>query len=110
MIKVYLMCPYSHKRYHVRQSRVLLASRTAAYLMRQGYCVYSPLSHSDQIAHHIENHLDHDFWLRQCRPFVEWADEVHLILADGWDKSRGIALELEWAKELGKPVHYINPE
>ena len=104
------MCPYSHERYHVRQSRVLLADRVAARLMLQGFCVYSPLSHSDQIAHHLDNHLDHDFWLRQCRPFMEWADEARVIMAEGWNISTGIKLEMEWLADMGKSFEYIDPD
>ena len=110
MIKVYLMCPYSHPEYFVRQYRVNLADRVAAWLMLQGHVVYSPLSHSHRIAHHLNNHLEHDFWLRQCHPFVEWADEARVIMAEGWNISTGIKLELEWLADMGKPFEYIDPD
>jgi hypothetical protein len=43
----------------------------AAQLMEAGHVVFSPLSHSHRIAHYIDNHLDHEFWLKQCLPFVD---------------------------------------
>lgn len=110
MKKIYLMCPYSAPSPYVRECRVLLADKVAAALMQQGHIVYSPLSHSHRVAHHLENHLSHDFWLRQCRPFVEWADEARVIMAAGWNLSAGIKLELEWLADMGKPFKYIDPE
>lgn len=104
MRKIYLAAPYSHPDHHVRELRTQQASRAAAQLMREGYCVFSPLSHSHPIADHIGNHLEHDFWLNQCLPFVKWCDELWVLELDGWEKSRGIQMEIEAAKSNGKGV------
>jgi nucleoside 2-deoxyribosyltransferase len=104
MRKIYLAAPYSHPDPQVRENRVHQVSRAAAQLMREGNCVFSPLSHSHLIADHIGNHLEHDFWLNQCLPFIEWCDELWVMLLDGWEDSRGIEMEIEAASKAGKTV------
>lgn len=104
MPKIYLACPYSHQDPDIRKCRVHQANRAAADLMCQGHVVFSPLSHSHGIAEYIGNHLEHDFWLGQCLPFVEWCDELWVMQLDGWEDSRGIKVEIEAASKAGKTV------
>jgi hypothetical protein len=105
--RIYLCAPYSHPDPEVREARVAAADMQAAQLMEAGHIVYSPLSHSHRIAYYIDNHLDHDFWLKQCLPFVDWCDEVWVMTVDGYKESRGINKEIEYAKKTGKPVEYL---
>lgn len=107
MHKIYLACPYSHPLESVREQRVSMANKIAAGLMQQGYAVFSPISHSHGIAHHINNHLDHDFWLNQCLEFIPWCDELWIMQVKGWRESRGIKMEIEAAKENGKDVRSV---
>lgn len=96
-MKIYLAAPYSAPTPEEREARFIQANKAAAFLMQQGHEVFSPISHSHPIAHHINNHLSHDFWLKQDFAFLPWADELVVLCADGWDRSKGIMLELnEW--------------
>ena len=104
MRKIYLAAPYSHPDLQIREIRVQQVSRAAAQLMRDGHCVFSPLSHSHPIANHIGNHLEHDFWLNQCLPFIPWCDELWVMQLDGWEDSRGIEMEIEAASKAGKDI------
>jgi nucleoside 2-deoxyribosyltransferase len=107
--KIYLACPYSDPDPAICEQRVLEADRIAAQLMVQGNIVFSPLSHSHRIAHHIENHQDCDFWLSQDLAFIDWADEIVVLKLDGWDKSKGIKIELEHAQAKGVPITWMEP-
>lgn len=107
MKKIYLACPYSHEDPDVRERRVLMADKATAWIMSDGFVVYSPLSHSHRVARHLDNHLDHVFWLNQCASFVEWADELWVLTLDGWKESKGIRVETGMAHRLGKPVVHI---
>lgn len=107
-MKVYLMCPYSHKDRTVREGRFALANVAALYLMNGGVYVFSPISHSHPISLSGGNSLDHEFWLRQDRQFVDWADAGIVLTIDGWRESKGIHIELGWFEEMGKPVLYLN--
>jgi len=109
MHRIYLACPYSHPDPEIRESRVHYVSKVAAQLMQENNVVFSPLSHSYPIADHIGNHLEHDFWLKQCLSFIPWCDELRVLQLDGWDKSHGIKMEVDAAKKTKKIVSFIRP-
>ena len=98
MKKLYLCCPYSQQLGDpdwLPKARFAEANRAAARLMKQeGYIVFSPLQNLA-------------FWLVQDRPFIEWADEVFVLIISGWKTSKGVQAEIEYAQKLGKPIKYI---
>jgi nucleoside 2-deoxyribosyltransferase len=106
-MKIYLACPYSHPRESVREARVRLADRVAARLVELGHIVFSPLTHSHRIAHHLDNHLDLDCWLRQDLAFLEWADILYILTIPGWEDSKGVAAERAF---WSGPVKMLRPE
>ena len=62
--RIYLASPYSHPDKGVMTSRFEGAALATAYLMdAEGAVVYSPIVHSHIVAKHLDNHLDHVFWL-----------------------------------------------
>ena len=104
---VYLCVPYSHPDPEIRSSRAVLADKAAARIMEQGYVVFSPISHSHRIAHHLNNHNDGRFWLEQDMPFLNMADIVAVLKIPGWRESKGIQIELDIADKQGKEVMFI---
>ena len=116
--KIYLACPYSHKDKAGRERRFEAANRAAGKLMQDGHIVFSPISHSHPVAKTIgeANALSHNFWLRQDFAFIEWADEVWVLMLPGWDESTGIRLELEHVRRIDvlsgrwKRVAYMDPK
>ena len=104
--KHYLACPYTHDSHSHRWARARLASEIAAHFMSHDDVVFSPITHG----HHIEPHLppdlgsSHDFWMSQCLPMVQWADQVILLPLQGWRESRGVTMELEFARNLNKRI------
>jgi len=107
MIKVYLACPYSHKDKSVREHRVEQVNKKAAELMMSGYLVFSPLSHSHPISEHCNvDPCDNGFWLRQDLWILKFCDELHILCLPGWDESKGIKTEIEYAESKGIGVVY----
>ena len=105
--KIYLAIPYtfnpdlSHK----------IANEVSAKLMAQGNLVFSPISHSHHIADFLPKHIrtDSDWWMAQDLPFVEWADEVHIVtIGHGGhyliEQSKGVRAEIEHARKHNKPI------
>ena len=108
MKKIYLASPYSHIVEAICNDRFRAACKTAAKLMRNGYNVFSPIAHNHMVAQYIGNHLDHDFWLNQDLSFLDnWADEMWVLMIDGYQESEGIAAEIMHAEKIGLPVKYI---
>jgi len=110
MKKIYLACPYSHPDEKVRLGRIEAVNKFAGLLMKKGYIVFSPLSHSHYISEHLDNSLSHEFWLTQDQAFLEWADEIFVFKLNGWERSVGVFYEIGFAHASGKKVTYVLPE
>lgn len=107
-MKIYLASPYSHPVKAVRSDRFRAACKVAANIINQGHICFSPIAHSHHIADYMENHNDSGYWLKQDMSFLEsWADEVWVLMLDGWKESKGIAVEVTRAVEIGIHVKYL---
>lgn len=109
-IDIYLCVPYSHPDAVVRQSRFEAANKAAAKLMSDGNVVFSPISHSHPVALHMDGMAnDCEFWLDQDRAFLSMSKRVVVLKIYGWDKSKGIGVEVSEALRAGVPVEYMEP-
>ncbi len=106
---IYLATPYSHPDRAVRRRRFRAACRAAGRLLQAGLMVYSPIAHSAAIAACGLDDMDHEFWMRVDRPYLEWCSMVMVLTLDGWRESRGVNIEITQAREMGKPVSFISP-
>ena len=108
MKKIYLATPYSHKDPVVREQRFLVVNKFAGELMKEGYVVFSPISHSHPISLCLgnSNSLNHDFWLAQDETFLDWCDEMFILKQEGWEKSKGLQFEIDYIKNLKKSIKY----
>ena len=105
---IYIASPYSHPDPAVRETRFQAACRAAAELMRRGKIVFSPISHSHGITQYGLP-KDWQFWEACDRAHLERCDEVVVLMLDGWRESVGVKAEIGIARELGKPVSFIEP-
>lgn len=106
-MKIYLASPYSHHVKAVRSDRFRAACKAAAVVIKKGHYCFSPIAHSHNIADYLENHNDSSFWLKQDLSFLDsWADELWVLMLDGWKESKGIAAEVKHAAGL-LPIKYI---
>lgn len=104
MARIYLAAPYSHNPALGFQE----ASRAAARLMDAGNIVFSPLSHSHPIAQIGEmDALDQGFWLRQDLPFLKDSDVLVVLQLPGWEISKGVRREIDYAGSLQIPVVFL---
>jgi hypothetical protein len=104
----YLAVPYTHPDFAVRESRYRSANECAAQLMvEDDLVVFSPISHSHPLSQFV-GAAPHNFWMRQCLPFLAHADELLVLRLPGWEHSRGVAEEIDIANKLGIPVNFID--
>jgi NTP pyrophosphatase (non-canonical NTP hydrolase) len=106
---VYLACPYSHDDPSVRMCRFVTASLTAADLMRKGELVFSPISHGHPIAMMGSLPLGFDYWGRHNRAVLSRCSKLYVLEIDGWDKSVGVAAEIDLACRMGIFTEFIRP-
>lgn len=103
-MKIYLACPYSHRKKQIMADRFELANKKTAELMKQGHIVFSPISHSHSIAVQEKLPLDFEFWKKMDTSFIEWCDAVYVLKIDGWEKSKGVKKEISIAMKLNKKI------
>lgn len=106
-MKIYLAIPYSG----IEEKSFYIANKLSAILMKKGYIVFSPISHSHPIA--IQESLPGtwEFWEKFDKSFIEWADRVYVVEIgkegiDLIERSKGVQAEIKIANELKKPVDY----
>lgn len=107
MKKVYLATPYSDEDPQVEAVRFFEVTRVAALLIKSNVIVFSPISHCHPMAIMHNLPKDWNFWYSFDKSFIKWADEVHVLMQEGWEESRGVQAEIEIAHELRKLVRYL---
>lgn len=106
--RIYLACPYTAPEAAVMDQRREAASLAANALARQGYTVFSPISHGAEIGQGLPP--DFAFWSTSCLSFVElWATDVFVLMLPGWEASTGVAAEVGAATARHIPVTHILP-
>ncbi|MBK9497327.1 MAG: DUF1937 family protein [Xanthomonadales bacterium] len=104
---LYLAGPYSHPDPDVRQRRFVehcIAAAKLADLDR--WPIFSPIAHGHALCETGGlMRLDHEFWMRQCLPFLRNADALIVLSSEGWRHSKGTQAEIEEAEACGIPVY-----
>lgn len=112
---VYLAGPYQDhmntKDVDIKERRFRFYTRIAARLMESRLDVFSPVTHSHEIAKQICNtpSYPHNFWLARDLNWLLGADVVLVVKAHGWLQSRGVHAEVKAAQEANIPVKTIDP-
>lgn len=103
---VYLAAPYTHDLSRVMAQREQQATACAAWLMRQGVAVFSPLSHGHPIGGKL-GPTTYDDWALVDERVLAVSDAVLVLDIPGAAESRGVRRELELARRLGIPASCI---
>jgi hypothetical protein len=106
MKKVYLAIPYSG----MEESSFKQATLAAVKILRLGYNVYSPITHSHPLTEY-DVPGDWEFWQKIDFQFIDWCDEVWVLIPEeGEEKvnnSTGVQAEIDYAKRNNKKVILI---
>jgi hypothetical protein len=103
-----LASPYSHSDPVVCEQRYRAACQTAAALLQAGHATISPIVHSHPL---VEHGLPTEWqsWQQVDRRFLVDCDDVVVLMLDGWRESVGVQAEMRIARELGKPIRFVEP-
>ena len=100
----YLATPYSKYEAGIEQA-FIDACHAAAWLIRHGVPVMSPIAHTHPIAIHGKiDPLDVELWIEADRPMMAAAKGLIVCELDGWDTSWGVSEEIDEFNGQGKPV------
>ena len=107
MIKIYLAIPYTG----MEKSSYEQANRATAELLKLGFNVFSPITHSHSLTKYKVPGT-WDFWSQIDYQFIDWADVILVLIPkEGSAKvlqSTGVQAEIEYVKEKGKSYIYIH--
>lgn len=104
MTPIYLACPYSHEDKRVMRHRERIATAYTALLFP--HPVFSPLTHGKPLEPLLGKRPHHE-WIEQTEGILRVCKNLTVMTLSGWLESKGVLSEIEVAKELGMPVHYL---
>lgn len=112
MKRIYLACPYSHPDHTVREKRAGFTTFVAAYLMKNRFLVFSPITHGHAIGSFLpEETYTWDFWKPHCLSFLtKWTDELYVLALPQWEQSIGIQAEISLARSINLPIQFLEME
>jgi len=102
----YLGAPYSHPDEKVRKFRLDSTSKLASRLFNQGRFVYSPLTHNISLSY-FGNETTFETWGTFDLEMLSRCDELLVYKLPGWQESKGLLNEINFAKEHNIPITYI---
>ena len=105
---IYLASPYSDPDPAVKQARYDAAVRAVGALMARGETVYSPIVSTHPVALACDLPGNWEYWERVDREFVRLCDRLVVLTLPGWRRSKGVAAEVAYARELGMPVDFLS--
>lgn len=86
------------------------AAMLTAELVKGGMSVYSPISHCHPIAMAGGiDPLDWELWMKQCDAMMKAAVACVVLKMDGWQESKGVAMEIAYFDAADKPVLMVDP-
>jgi hypothetical protein len=93
-----------------QEAAFIEASKIAAKLLVAGVKVYSPIAHTHPLAFYGGlDLLDLSIWLPFDEAMMERCDCLFVAHMDGWQESKGIAHEIAFFEQSGKPIYDLNP-
>jgi nucleoside 2-deoxyribosyltransferase len=106
---VYLASPYSLFEGGT-ENAFREAAKATAELIAAGYNTYSPIVHSHPVAQIGGlDAMDGEMWLELDGPMMEAAAGLVVLMLDGWDRSHGVAAEMEYFARAEKPIVLMAP-
>ncbi len=105
---IYVISPYSDPDPAVREQRFRAACIATAALAWAGFLVISPIVHGHPLVEHGVPG-DWSFWRRWGSELLARCDEAVVLQLDGWIDSVGVQAEIALARELGKPLLFLEP-
>jgi hypothetical protein len=111
-IDAYLAVPYTHPDPAVQEWRFERVTEMTAILIGEGRfkSIYSPITHSHPIDKHLARYADHEFWVEEFdMPFLLNSANLIILRLPGWDRSTGVRMEMDRAKQEGIPIWFLDP-
>lgn len=103
----YLASPFTHKDPLVREMRFLAAEHATNWLLQNRVWTYSPIVHCHSMAKTYNLPHDAAFWDEYDKTMLSSARDMLVLRYEGWEKSKGVTSEIEFADQIKKPRGWI---
>ncbi len=103
----YVASPYTSEDEAVMERRYDDVVDFCAVMVREGQLVFSPIAHWHPISCFHDLPRDHTFWRDLDRAQIIAARGIMVLKLDGWEESKGVQDEIEFAKSLGREIQYF---
>ncbi len=106
--KIFISLPYYSDDKVRIDERIKQAAIYTSKLMSEGHnavCV-NLLGHL--VVTHGDIPNDFDYWDKYSYAVLIDCDELHVVMLEGWDKSKGVTAEIKFATEHNIPIKYVN--
>lgn len=106
---IYLASPFTNPNPSVRQNRRLAAAGVLAYYAKPEaeLSLYSSIVHWGYVEEFYSVPQEFEYWKNQDFFMINKSHALWVLPLEGWLKSYGVRLEIEYAKDLQRPIFYI---
>jgi hypothetical protein len=104
---IYVASPYSHPKAEIREENYRKVAYLSADLCSEGKLALSPIVYGHTLVGFKEMRTDWDFWMNFCISLLERCDEMIVYKIEGWENSRGVKEEIEFAQKKGMKITYL---
>ena len=110
----YVATPYSKYPQGLHAAYMDANEAAARLVKRYNMRVFCPIGHSHSLcliygtANGLDDHVAPEFWKSFDAPFLAAAYGVAVIMMDSWERSAGVAHEIEFAKQHEMPIRYYD--
>jgi len=101
---IYLASPYSHPNPGVMMERYLRVRTATAFLLRNRVWTYSPIVHCHELALAHQLPTGAEYWEEYNHAMLGRARELFVLQLPGWEESKGIKGEMDFAKRKKIPI------
>jgi hypothetical protein len=105
---IYLASPYSHADKTIQEENFRKISKVAADFTSKGFIVISPITYGHTlVTFKPEMPTTWEFWENFCLSILAKCDKMIVVKMEGWDLSRGVKGEIDYATKHNIPIDYI---
>ena len=106
----YIASPYTHPKPYIRLRRYRAVMRCIHWSLRNlDTIAFSPILYTHELGTRYSLPPDADFWLRFNETVLTRCDEIYVLMIPGWQESRGVQMEIQWATERNRPILGLLP-
>jgi hypothetical protein len=107
---IYIGSPYTHPEKEVRHRNYIEVTKIAAEIVSNGQVAISPITYGHVLLDYAKMPSDWEFWSDFCLTLLKKCDKILVCNnMEGWDRSRGLTQEIQYAKDNDIEIEYILP-